>query len=257
MSKNQKILLAVMAAVAAIGLIVLGWYISAQRHKEDIYTQMREQAAQSQATPVETEQPDEPEEAPYVSPVDFAALQQTNPDIYAWLELPGLEIAYPVLQHPEDDSYYLNTTVDGKSGLPGSIYTEKISGKDFTGFNTVIYGHNMKNGTMFGKLKKYRDASVLEQNRDVYIYLPTEARHYRIFAAVVYSDAYLPYYYDFTTEEGCMSFAASLSETKNSASRVLDDIEITPESSLITLSTCIGGQPNNRYLVVAAYVGAE
>ena len=65
---------------------------------------------------------------------------------------------YPIVQSAYD-SYYLNHMIDGKEGYPGSIYTEKINAKTFSDFNTVIYGHDMKDGSMFKDLHKFEDAT--------------------------------------------------------------------------------------------------
>lgn len=69
-----------------------------------------------------------------------------NPDVYAWITVPGTEI--PILQQPSDNSYYFMHNMDGSYGYPGCIYTENLNSKDFTDNNTVIYGHNMKNDSM-------------------------------------------------------------------------------------------------------------
>lgn len=71
-----------------------------------------------------------------------------NPDVYAWITVPGTEIEYPILQHPSDNSYYFMHNIDGSYGYPGCIYTENLNSKDFADNNTVIYGHDMKNDSM-------------------------------------------------------------------------------------------------------------
>ena len=71
-----------------------------------------------------------------------------NPDVYAWITVPGTEIEYPILQHPSDNSYYFMHNIDGSYGYPGCIYTENLNSKDITDNNTVIYGHNVKNDSM-------------------------------------------------------------------------------------------------------------
>lgn len=96
--------------------------------------------------------------------IDFAAAQATNPDVYAWIWIPGTNIDYPILQsETEDDAYYLNHTIEKKEGLPGTIYTEKYNGKEFSSPVTVVYGHNMKNGSMFADLHKFEDRAFLMQ----------------------------------------------------------------------------------------------
>ena len=107
-------------------------------------------------TPSPTPEPT-PTPEPFVSPIDFDTLWAQNGDIYAWIELPDTWLQYPILQHPNSDTYYLNRTVDGYEGYPGSIFTFRVEGKRFDQFNTVIYGHNMIDGSMFGNLKNFRD----------------------------------------------------------------------------------------------------
>ena len=187
-------------------------------------------------------------------PIDFENLWETNDEIYAWITVPGTKVDYPILQRPEDDTYYLNHTVDGTAGLPGSIYTESVHAQDFSESNTVIYGHNMKDDSMFGSLHDYEKADFFKENRDIIIYTPEHILTYKIFAAVTYSDAYIPFSFDFTTDEGYQEFLDSVYESKNMSNQFADDVEVTTDDRIITLSTCVGSQPNKRYLVLAVLV---
>ena len=72
--------------------------------------------------------------------LNWKKLKGVNQDIYAWICIPGTGVDYPVLQHPSDDSYYLNYNMNGTRGYPGCIYTEKANSKEFTDFDTVVYG---------------------------------------------------------------------------------------------------------------------
>lgn len=184
--------------------------------------------------------------------VDFTALKKQNRDVYAWIYIPGTQVDYPVLQHPTRDEYYLNHTIDHAAGLPGSIYSEPIHSRDFSSPQTILYGHNMKNGTMFGSLHNYEKAAFFEEQPYVYIHLPDRTLLYRIFAAVRFSDDYLPGLYDFENEEAFESF---IEELKASPGFVREDMEVSCGKKLLTLSTCIGGRPNNRFLVVAVLTG--
>ncbi len=191
-------------------------------------------------------------------PIDFALLQEMNEDVYAWIEIPDTEVNYPILQHESDDSYYLEHTIDHIASLPGAIYTEKTDGQDFSDFNTVIYGHNMANDTMFGSLSKYREEEgYLQEHRNIIIYTETEKRTYRIFAAVVYDNRYIPYVYDDDSIADRQAFLDSLYSVAGAGSIFLEDVAVTTQSQIITLSTCIGSMPNNRFLLVAVYVGEE
>lgn len=253
--KQKKFWLIVCTLVAAVCVCYLSYYYmrlyQAKRANDALQKVVSSNPVQPGATA-------EPTPKPVEIPIDFEALQKKNSDIYAWIELPCCEVGYPILQHPTDDSYYLDHSVEGKQGLPGALYTESANEKDFSDFNTVIYGHNMKDGTMFGHLKWYRDPSYWEGNRDIVIYTKDQKRVYRIFAAVVYSDHHiLNTYQNFDLEGNRELFLQSLQKSHDINSYVMDDVAVTKHSQILTLSTCIGGKPYNRYLVVAVYVGDE
>ena len=188
---------------------------------------------------------------PYVSPIDFEALWEINPDIYAWLELVDTDISYPVLQHPTDNEYYLYHTPEGESGYPGSIYSFNVNAKDFTDFNTVLYGHRMNNGTMFSKLHEYRDETYLKEHQTIKIYLPDRELVYTIFAAVIYDDRLITSYFDFSDPDSCRAYLNSIYGNRDLNSHVLLKPRVTENDRILTLSTCVRWQENNRYLVVA------
>ena len=184
--------------------------------------------------------------------VDFADLQECNDDIYAWIEIPGIQVNYPVVQHPADDTYYLNHTIEGVSGLPGSIYSEKVHTKDFSAVHTVLYGHNMKNGTMFGSLHSYEDAEFFKAYPYVYIHLSDRTLVYEIFAAVRFSDVYLPSYKDYEREQEFISFVEELKASEGQVNRMLNP---SNGDRLLILSTCIGNDETHRFLVATVQIG--
>ncbi len=190
-----------------------------------------------------------PTPIPYDPPPELTAAQHVNPHVIAWLEIPGTEIRYPVLQHPTEDNHYLDITIEGGYGYPGSIYTNSMEGRDFDTFNTVIYGHNMGNGTYFGSLKNYHERSFLNTHREIDIYTPTAEYVYDIFAVVVYDDRYITDFYDDSKPGDRAAFLRSLTET---GAMILDDVPVSPDGHIITLSTCIADMPLNRLLIVAA-----
>ncbi len=187
---------------------------------------------------------------PMFRKVDFAAAQAENPDIYAWIWIPGTNVDYPILRsETEDDAYYLNHTIDKSEGLPGTIYVEKYNAKDFSDPVTVVYGHNMKNGSMFADLHKYEDQEFFNNNPYVYIYLPDQTLKYRIFAAVAFDDRYLLGNYNFSIPQ---DFQTYLDELKSSIDgHVNPEVNVTQETGILTLSTCIGDSPSQRWMVNA------
>lgn len=192
--------------------------------------------------------------AEYSFIVDFDAMHEINPDIYAWIKVSGTSISYPILQHSEDNAYYLDHTVKNVKGYPGSIYSENMNAKDFSDFVSVIYGHNMNNGTMFNGLHKYETESFFEQNRYIYIYTEDQINVYRIFAAVQADNRHILSKYDFTTDKGkqeYIDYLNGLAKGKNAKNHLAEDVNVTPNDKILTLSTCMGGNKKARWLINA------
>lgn len=214
------------------------------------------------ATQEPTEVPAEPEsdepveeEVQYVLEVeipdlqlDWEKLEKENDDIYAWIYIPNTKVDYPVLQHDTDDSYYLKYNIDGTKGYPGCIYTEKKNEKDFSDRNTVLYGHNMKNGTMFASLHKFEDNVFFEENKYIFIYTPQKTFVYEIFGAYEFSDKHLLYNYDYETDEGFEEYLEEIKGIRGMNAH-MRSVKLNTDSKIVTLCTCIKGKDNKRYLV--------
>lgn len=184
-------------------------------------------------------------------PVDFDAMWKVNQDVYAWITVPGTVIDYPILQHATDNTYYLNYNIDGSYGYPGCIYTENMNSKEFTDNNTVIYGHNMKNGTMFAGLHKFEDASFFNEHTEVVIYTPEKELNYTIFAAYIYDDRHLLYSFNFAEKEVYANYLTDIQNMRSMNANIREDITVTAEDKIITLVTCMANQPEKRLLVQA------
>lgn len=254
MEKKKKniIILSILIAVLVISVgFIIGYYIK-QKKTSGEYEEIKKKA---KVTVQEEKEGDEV----YENPIDFEELWKTNDEIYAWIQIPGTDIDYPIAQRTDDDTYYLNHTIEGTEGLPGAIYTEAVNNKQFTDFNTVIYGHNMKNGSMFGGLHKYEDKEFLKQNPYIYIYLPDKTLKYQIFASVVFDDRHVMHSFDYSTPEGCQKFLDEIKAVRTMESSYDGEVEVGTDSNIITLATCISGQPDNRWLIEAVLTddGAE
>lgn len=225
--------------------------VMTQEEIEALYDSHKTKVLNSENGTANTEVLVDEKQETYECPVDFKGLWETNKDVYAWITIPGTEIDYPILQHETDNTYYLNYNIDGSYGYPGCIYTENMNSKDFQDNNTVIYGHNMKNGTMFAALHKYEDSSFFEENQKIYIYTPNEEFSYTIFAAYIYDDRHLLYSFDFSQEEVYAAYLEEIMNMRSMNALIRDDLEVTAEDKIITLVTCIGNQPEKRLLVQA------
>ncbi|MCD8326346.1 MAG: class B sortase, partial [Lachnospiraceae bacterium] len=220
MSK-KRLLIAAILLIAAGVLAGLGISqmtgISTQKYSEyaDLPSEEEEEAEpvsdtqeeEAEEEPAE-ETEEEPEEEEYESPIDFVSLWEISEDVYAWIDIPGTDISYPIVQHPTDDEYYLKKAIDGTYDSNGSIFSQATyNSTDMTDPVTVFYGHNMKSGAMFGYLEEtYSDAEKFAEYNEIIIYLPEEELHYQVFAAVPYSSSHILYYYDMSNENRFESF---------------------------------------------------
>lgn len=246
--KWRKIIFVLSLILLLAGLIYLIVYFVRKEDNNKIYEEV-----QKQNQVIEEEEP-VAEEEPVEIPIDFASLKATNPDIYAWIDIEDTNIHYPIVQSATDDTYYLEHTIEGVKGYPGSIYTEMANAKDFTDFNTLIYGHDMKDGTMFKHLHKFEDPEFFASHDTVTIYTETEIKTYRIFAAIVYDNRHILNNYDNDDIEDRKAFIQSLYDARSLKNQFREGMTIDENSRLITMSTCITGQPDKRYIVVAAEV---
>jgi sortase B len=181
--------------------------------------------------------------------LDWDALHQQNQDIYAWIYIPNTNIDYPILQHPTDANYYINYNIDGTKGYPGCICTQYYNSKDFTDSNTIVYGHNMKNGSMFRTLHNFEKKSFFDENPYVYIYTPETTYVYEIFATSTVSKKHLLTTYNFSEEKGFNTFISYLTSSKSSTSHIRKGSEAVFGDKLLTMSTC-NGKSNQRWIVV-------
>jgi len=115
------------------------------------------------------------------NPIDFAGLEAENSDIVAWIEIGAIEASYPVMQ-AEDNDFYLHRTFEKVYNFAGCIFLDYNNKADFTDKNTIIYGHNMKNGSMFGNLKKFKEEGVYESNPYIWVYTKDYIYKYEIYA---------------------------------------------------------------------------
>ena len=206
-----------------------------------------EQMAVTERDPESTEEVSDTEQG--LQPpfdVDFAALQGVNPDVVGWIYIEALDgISYPVVQG-EDNEEYLHTTYENNYNFAGTIFIDYENSRDFTDCNTLVYGHNMKNGSMFGRLKNFsEDQTTYEKSKYFWIFTPEKDYRYEIISAYttgVNSDTY-------TLFKGPGDeFQEYLDTIKGYSEIETDDTELTIKDRIVTLSTCTGNDAT-RYVV--------
>ena len=201
----------------------------------------------------------EPEkEVPLRNPIDFAALQEVNEDIYAWLYIPGTEINHPILQSQNgDNDYYLTHTVDHLEDDNGCLFTEYyFSDKDFEIPVTVVYGHRRRSGDMFGQLEElYALPGSLKQLSEIIIYTPEKELHYQAIAESEFSNMHIPDHYDrFRNPEDMFSFMDEIKLYHTMTKQIDETVSLSTEDKLLVLSTCLVRNDDQRFLVIAKLV---
>lgn len=193
------------------------------------------------------------EDDPYMETLqgtNLKALREVNEDVIGWIVIPETQLDYPLMQG-EDNEYYLERNWKGEKNVAGSIFMEQFNDKDFKNFNTVIYGHRMKNGSMFGSLKHYASKSYWEQHPYVYIYDDAGAHRYEIFAAYEATLEGSTYQVGFADDESKQLFLDHCVGYSDIDTGVVPTIE----DRIITLSTCTGRGHESRWVVQARRKG--
>lgn len=178
---THKIILLVlilMVIISALG--VINQYLQNTRAEEErrrlaeLAWETTEAITSLSAEP-QTEQPTEPQTEPatesYTPPVDFEALAEVNPDVIGWIRIPDTNVDYPIVQTDNNDKY-LNTSFEGQESVTGAVYLDFESDTDMMGFNNILYGHNMKNGSMFKDIVRYKNQSYFDEHKYFEIYTP-------------------------------------------------------------------------------------
>jgi len=157
-------------------------------------------------------------------------LQCKYPDAAGWLTIPNTEIDYPFVWC-ENNDYYLNRDIDGNYAPAGTIFMETFCNRDFTSHNTILYGHHMKNNSMFGSLKLFDDEIFFEENKYGTIYLPNATLTLEIFAYMVVNPDTDREVYSIAIENSYFDYV------KNNP-RQYRDIGLDSADRIVTLSSC-------------------
>lgn len=204
----------------------------------------------------EEEFDDEPEEEPVdlLHPhfqIDYGALSGVNADFTAVLHVPALSITYPVVKS-KDNEEYLHRTFEGKANFAGSIFLDANAKGSYDHKNTFIFGHNMKNGTMFGKLKYFlRDDQLANSNPYVFLCRPEGITRYRIFSYYL-TTVESPIYNDFEGDKGYDQYLSLVQRLSSYRNYPKDSIDFSQRPDIITLSTCSGPSGGNQRFIVQA-----
>ena len=200
----------------------------------------------SDHNPKETEHQEKLEEIQSEEPVlvvDFEGLSQMNPDITGWLYIEGTKISYPVVQ-AYDNNYYLRRMFDGTRNNAGCLFMDEECNGDFSEYNSIIYGHNMRNGSMFADLVKFKDQEFFEEHPVGYLLTPDKNYKILFFSGYVCGTKDSAWDANMTEEE----YAAWLKEITGKSTLATDVVPLVTDQ-VLTLSTCSYEFSNARYIL--------
>lgn len=238
-------------SVWKLASIFLG-YRSGEKEYEDLRQYVLEEPVspdEVESTPSGTDgEADEgSEEEPLVpmQRIDLTSLQNINEDAVGWIEIPGTVLSYPLV-HTSDNIYYLTHTFRREENKSGSIFIETSNKADFSDLHTIIYGHNMKNGSMFAGLKNYKKQSYYEAHPYIYIDLADGSHCYQIFSCHEAAVTDVTFTIGYAADDVYASFLSSIKD----ASLYDTGVDVGTGDSVITLSTCTN-DGKDRFVVHA------
>lgn len=201
---------------------------------------------------INTEKKDDTKEETFS--VDFEKLLEMNSDVVGWIRFDEpSEINYPVVQG-RDNEEYLKRTFEANTNKLGTLFVDVNNPGDFSGRNTFIYGHNMKNGSMFAQLLKYKDDSFYKEHPYFYIYTPDgKVRTYEIFSAGVVKDTSDSYIMDYADDAAFQTYIDYIKQQ----SAYPTSAEVTTASKIVSLSTCTNVRDDERFLVHGVMIKEE
>ena len=234
-------------------LYLIGYRANNSR-QQDMYEEIKEESWITDTALVDSEISDENKQEIITDEnlkrvPDLKKYKELNPDVVGYIYIPDTVIDYPILQREGSDDYYLKHNFDQKKGFPGCISLEKYADPCLNDKVCVLYGHNMKNGTMFGGLHRmYRDLEFFKAHEYFYIFTEGSVRKYRFICITHYSDEHLLKDDFKKNDDGDFVFEGFKGDETTKIMQALKDyndekayfneVDITDEDELMILSTC-------------------
>lgn len=260
MKKKRSILLPVIAVAAAAVFFVSGWQVfkyvrgsAASNGSMDALREYVEEVSAEEASPAEEVSSDPVHGLSYRGAhapvrVDFDVLQRINPDIAAWLYCKGTNFNHPVM-YSGDNDFYLDHATDRSYNSAGSLFIDFTCSRDFSDELTVIYGHNMLNKSMFGKLPNFADLDYYEKASEMYLLTPDHDYQVELLARGIVSEASGLY-----ALTGMELDPEQLAEVFPEGTLFRADTEFRAGDHYVLLSTCSYEYNGARFIVLGRLI---
>ncbi len=253
--RNALIFIIILSAIIIIGFAVFFTlkYININSAKND-YNKLSSSVVQNIDNTENASQTIDEKSAE--NPIDFASLTKKNDEIYSWIYIPDTNINYPVCQSKTDDNFYLDHDISKNYSYAGAIYSQVCNSTDYSDRVTVLYGHNMADGSMFADLHNYTDINYLKKHENIYIYTDTRKLTYKVVSAFIYDDRHIMNSFNFSDDKVFEEYLDMIKNPHSLSSCVNDSIELDTNDKIITLSTCLN-IGDGRFLLQGVLVNDE
>lgn len=240
---RKKAALVIGTAMILVSLVLLASALLDYKKAENTYDELNE------AYVMLTGEAEETENWWYESvDIELAELAAENPDVIGWIRFDNIEVlSYPIM-YSGDNETYLRTDIYGNHSTAGSIFMEGACAPDFEDCHTILYGHNMKNLSMFGSLKQYKTEGFYEENRYFTVYTTDKAYRYQIFSYRDVPETDEVYTIGFAPDDEFGEFISGLIRKSYQDTGVA----VSKEDKVLTLSTC--STEGHRFVVHAVRV---
>lgn len=240
MNTKRNYVLIPILIIAIIMLFVSVFYVmfkmnSQQKSKED-YSNLASSVAPSISNEITSPSIDE---NLIDNPIDFEAVQAQNDEIYSWIYIPDTNVNYPVCRSKTNDNFYLDHDIYGNYSFAGAIYSQYCNSIYMHDRVTVLYGHNMADGSMFGDLYKFTDEDFFNEHEYFYIYRPNHKLTYRIASIYSYDDRHIMNSFDFDDDKVFQEYLDYIQNPRSFTKVVRDDLNLSTDDKIVTLSTCL------------------
>lgn len=257
MAKTRRfgtfVLLRLLMGVCLLGVLISVYILFVSQREyargDAAYAQVRTLMEERQETEFGSESDLEIPVVKEAKQVDFNALRQINEDAVAWITEEEGVIDYPVVQGKDND-YYLKHLFTGQKNKLGSLFVDYRTPGDFSGKSTVLYGHNMKDGSMFASLTNYKDQAYYDERSVMQLYTPEGSYSIEFFAGIVADGDYEFLRLDFNDDRDFLAYIGDL----KAESTFQSEVEVKAEDRIVALCTCSYEFNNARYALIGKLI---
>lgn len=256
--KSKRFQLHVLSIILVIAIVVFGFsayklisYYLEYKQGDDIYHNIQNEVLDEDATTAVIQEGDDAKEVEVPFRYDHNALLAINEEGIGYFYMPSIDARYPMVQTTNND-FYLDHTFNKTSNKNGCLFEDNRIKGGITASHVIIYGHNMKNGSMFGKLNRYKDQAFwsTEGNDVFYLYTQDKMMEYRIFSVYISEPVSDTYTFNFSSLDLMRSYA----QARKSESLYDTGVDLSNATQVVTLSTCTD-KGDQRLIVHGVYVG--